>query len=226
MPVDASVVIQIRQVLSRVRSEAIGKASKMKLFTQTPAGDSYNIMDSNGVAGGVCCALALFWLNSRSNRQDFLDTLLGPGGTIRTDALMPAINLQREIADPDTQMVQAKAWLARHNLNGALKTKETIKGLDLDIGNWFCQNPMINPYRLLAIRGGYDHAMALDLSRPNDLVFFDPNLGSFHFNSMTRLIDFLNTTIYPATGSGTTLTRNSEYIGRKRFILIEMGCFS
>jgi len=68
--------------------------------------------------------------------------------------------------------------------------------------------------------------MALGLSRPNDLVFFDPNLGSFHFNSMPRLIDFLNTTIYPSTGLGATSSRNSEYIGRKRFILVEIGCFS
>jgi YopT-type cysteine protease-like protein len=217
---------QTRSILAGVRLKAVPLCTYIKLFTQTPAGEAYAVLDANGQAGGICCALSLCWLEARAKGLELMDSLLGPGGTIKEEAIKPAIKMQKDMADPDTQLQQASAWLKKRGFKGKLMPTKQSNSIQGGIGTWLCQTySEPGSYRLIGVRGGYNHAMALDMTKSSDLAFFDPNLGGFHFNSLTNLRSFLDDVVFPkgAQHPHSFDAPSGSYIGRKTFLLVELG---
>jgi len=217
-------IAKTRQIIANIRLKAVPLVTYIKLFTQTPAGEAYAILDANGVPGGICCALSLHWLDARASGKDYMDTILGLGGTVKVDAIQPAIDMQKDFTNPETQLQKAKAWLEKKGFKTAQKPMTSINMVTNGVGSWFAQSYSEGgPYRLLGTRG-FNHATALDLSNADDLAFIDPNLGSLHFNSAERLKKFLDETIFPSNKDQWG-NMDCNYIGRKRVSLLEMiGC--
>ncbi|WP_444929273.1 YopT-type cysteine protease domain-containing protein [Microbulbifer sp. SSSA002] len=212
------------RILARVRSQAYG-STRIKLFSQSPGSGVYTVLARNQASGGICCALSLYWLNGQLNdpvnNQDYLDSLMGQGGRGITNAIMPAIQLNNKIKAPATQLQDANIWLHDSGFTGAVKPRKVISWVSAGVGDYFCEVPSVNPYRLVAIRGRCNHAMALDLV---NLEFFDPNIGAFQFGHLMHLKNFLNNTIFPLANRATG-SKESNYLGRHYFSLAQMGCY-
>ncbi|WP_157953849.1 YopT-type cysteine protease domain-containing protein [Microbulbifer sp. A4B17] len=217
-------VAETHRILARVRSQAYGR-TRIKLFSQSPGSGVHTVLARNQVKGGICCALSLYWLKGQLsdpvNNQGYLNSLMGQGGSGITNAIMPAIQLNNAIKAPDTQLQDANIWLHDSGFTGAVKRKKSVSWVSAGVSDYFCEAPSINPYRLIAIRGGYDHAMALDLV---NLEFFDPNIGAFQFKHLMYLKNFLNDTVFPLLNR-VMGSKESNYLGRHYFSLVQMGCY-
>lgn len=202
--------------IGNVRRAALPHVKSMNLFTQGIAGEANAIMRKAGQGDGICCALSLYWLAAQKKQSQYLATVQAPGGSANVDQIKRAIKLQNDVSkNPESQLEACKAWLLKQNFCNVDKVCGSPALATNGIGAWFAQTTSeVGPYRILKT-GGYWHVMALDLTNPENPVFFDPNLGSFEFRSTVALATFLNDTMFPMSQSyGNDVC---HYIGNQNF---------
>lgn len=210
-------------VLGQVRREALNAGATLKLCSQA-VGLLKSHLDAQGQGGGICRSMSIEWIKAQGKGTSLIDTICGLGGSVNINNVAPMIR-QYELHDFDNDKPGERAYIKSKIMSsgfvyGGVKSAyvNSVKG---GIGSWYC-NTNIMPrtcyLRLIAMRSGVPHAMAVDILEHK---FFDPNLGEFTFSSDDDLVNFLNTSIFPYRndkGAG-------EYVGRNSFLEVEQHGF-
>jgi hypothetical protein len=199
------------QRLGEIRRAAIScRCTGIRQFTQV-LGAVQEALTEKGAGGGICRSLSVQWLAARKSHADFFGRLLGVGGSVHKGALgevieafkaMPKLNriAQRQHVEDELR----KAGLTPV---GATEVKNAPDFRGVSCAGWFCNTLESGPLRFLGIRGGVDHATALDLTAGRE-AFFDPNLGEFQFTGNPQyLLTFLLTQIFPPGGDASCIGR-------------------
>jgi hypothetical protein len=224
MPMSAEVRAATANIVGALRRAALTYGcTKMRLFSQA-YGPVQESIDRQGSGGGVCRELSVQWLASQKNGTDFLGKLIGLGGAVNELAMgqvvkdfqaMGELNRieQREYTERQLRTVGLAPSTAEVKNEGELGIQS--------VSSWFCAHTGTGSLRFLGIRGGVDHAVAINLTSGKE-SFFDPNLGEFQFTGKRlQMQAFLHAQIFPTSDSGLGI-----YIGRpnKVFRQIERIC--
>src|SRR5262249_2217598 len=147
-----------------------------------------------------------------------LGGLLGVGGTVNPAAMARIV---RDFQSMGTlNRVEQRTFTERRLTAVGLRPSATeVKnqgGLGKQsIASWFCWPLVPVGVRFLGVRGGVNHAVAVNVY-PGKESFFDPNLGEFQFlNRRPKMEAFLHAHIFPmgsASGIGTYIGRPTKAI--------------
>lgn len=171
----------------------------MSLLNQT-YGDLAAQLNATGHAEGVCRRLAVLWMNARMNGLDFME-LLTDGSPAVSPKIAKQINLDFKALSSDQRSV-ANKLLKTELMNLGLLTlversAESLPELHhASVAEWWCDPAVLGEFRFLGIRGGYNHALAVDL-RANKVSFYDPNIGEICFPTVQALTGFVTANILP-----------------------------
>ncbi len=184
----------------QIRREALAcGASSITLCSQA-YGELQKHIKEKGQGGGICRSLAIAWLIGRKTGVNFLQTLLGPGGIVKVDAVKPMIEAYEaagQMTIPE-QLVLIKANLVAAGLAFTGSEMANPIGGTVNLGAWYTQNSDMSglgQLRSINSFGGYSHAMAIDI-REKYAIFFDPNWGSFTFPSHLQMVNFLTRSMF------------------------------
>jgi hypothetical protein len=185
---------RVTSIVAQVRLDGIkSRSTQIGLLSQS-IGDVKKQIEEAGSGAGVCAALACWWLKGQKNDLPLLKQLLLPGARVDEKVLGQIIadfqsiekNGEKEYFIKDLK----QAGLVHRGSVSAYYTSE-----DAPLGDWICEGT--GSLSALFIRGGTDHAMAIDLQK---FVFFDPNVGEFKFGNESHLKEFLNKMFPKADG--------------------------
>lgn len=225
MPMSAEVTAATANIVGSLRRAALTYGcTKIRLFSQA-YGPVQESIDRQGSGGGVCRELSVQWLASQKNGTDFLGTLLGLGGAVNEGAMARVVRGFNAMGDLNRveQREYTEGQLRDLGLSPSAAEVKNEGGLGIQsVSSWFCAHTGTGSLRFLGIRGGVDHAVAVNISSGQE-SFFDPNLGEFQFTGkLLQMQSFMHAQIFPST-TGTGL---GIYIGRpkKIFSQIERIC--
>ncbi|WP_444934654.1 YopT-type cysteine protease domain-containing protein [Microbulbifer sp. JTAC008] len=211
-----------RRIIERVILAARARGCiRVVEFSQSPGSKIHTVLTKRGVGDGICIALALYWLEGQIKNRDYLGPMVGQNKRVIADALSPAIELFNATKAANSQMKDAHLWMNTHGFVGNMPRKEYVNRLRNWVGDYCCQGPDINQFRIISTRSFHSHTMALDLE---NLIFFDPNIGTFQFNYLAHLRNFLSDVIFPYGVGGRE--QGAQYLGRKVLHVLEMGSYS
>lgn len=219
----ARVILTNEDAAGQIRREALAcGASSITLCSQA-YGELKKTIDEKGQGSGICRSLAMGWLVGRKTGVNFLQTLLGPGGTVKVSAVEPMIRAYQEagLKNLDQQIVLIKTKLIGEGLTCTGSQTNSALG-NLNVGAWFTQNSAIagtGQLRSINTTGGYPHAMAIDI-REKYAIFFDPNWGAFTFPSHLQMVDFLSKSMFVRVGGV------QQYADLKAFTTAAKICFN
>jgi len=139
--------------------------------------------------GGVCAALSAHWMHQASRGGSLMDDLIRNDGGLDAGLFAQVANLQtRSIlgADQDriiygelTNQFGLRALPTRDREGGNPSAAELAEAIS---GN--TRGIVLYRYISFVGRGG-GHAVAAAVT-DNDITYFDPNYGQFHFDSLDR----------------------------------------
>lgn len=206
---------EARQVdyAGQIRREALASGAKSIGLCSQVCGELAKILKEENLSG-ICRSLSMAWLSDRSRGLSLLDRMMGPGGSVKTDVVLPMCQAYK--AKGDMNRLDERAYIISELQKAGLKHCGTelvdTKTAAVGVGVYFfwLKNDGIaglGQLRMLNIRGGYDHAMALDVRDSNGPAFFDPNWGEFVFPSMAHIANFLLTSMF-VPDAGQTLYAN------------------
>lgn len=201
-------------IIGAARRAALSNGcTKIVLLTQS-VGPVKDLIGVHGAGGGVCSELTMQWLAAQKTQQDFLGALIGIGGVADADRLGVVVRDYKAMGDKDRKQQRKFMENRMQDLKLTPKPTEVRNARDIgaaSIGAWFCQSPEDGPLRIINIRGGTDHSMALNLT-PGREAFFDPNLGEFQFHGRAQQMqDFLDSHVFRPTGDKKNI---GDYLGR------------
>lgn len=208
----------------QLRSEALAAGARQIRLCSQAYGELKKLLVTEDQGGGICRSLCMAWLVERKAGRNLLDTLLGPGGTVRTAMVTPMCATYR--AKGAMNRIVERAYIVSELTGSGLGYTGTQEAKAADVrgvGAWFCQSSAqsgIGQLRAINTRDGYNHAMALDLRDATRPLFFDPNWGEFQFPSDVHLVNFFNTSMFTKHGADTL------YADSAKIHNVEKICFS
>jgi hypothetical protein len=188
----------------QIRREALAAgASSITLCTQA-YGELKKYITEQGQGGGICRSLSMAWLEGRKTGVNFLQKMLGPGGTIKVGEVLPMCQAYKAAGELsiDEQQALIIANLTAKGLASTGAEKLTQVGGGSNVSAWFTQNSAMSglgQLRSVNVFGGYNHAMAMDISQQY-AIFFDPNWGAFTFPTHLKMVAFLEKSMFVLSG--------------------------
>ena len=202
---------EARQVdyAGQIRREALASGAKsIRLCTQA-CGELAKILKEQNL-GGICRSLSIAWLSDRSRGASLVDRMMGLGGSVKTDVVLPMCLAYK--AKGNMNRLEEQSYIVTELQKAALSHCGTETGKAATVGAgvgvwyfWLKNGDLagLGQLRMLNIRDGYDHAMAVDLRDSSCPIFFDPNWGEFFFPSTAHLGNFLLTSMFVPEGAET-----------------------
>jgi hypothetical protein len=177
---------RITSKVASVRLEALASRSTQIGLLSQSIGDIKKQIQEAGSEDGICVALVCWWLKGQKNDRPLLKQLLLPGGAVDEKLLAQLIaDFQSIRTDGEKDYLIKELKQAGLVHRGSTSTYVTSE--DATLGDWICEGK--GSLSVIFIRGGTDHAMAIDLQK---FAFFDPNVGEMQFGSESHLQAFLN----------------------------------
>ena len=211
----------------QIRREALASGAKSLRLCSQAYGELQALIKGEGQGGGICRSLSIAWLADRKRGLNLLDRLLGPGGSVKTGVVLPMCLAYK--AKGAMNRLGERAYIAAELIAAGLShtgtdASEAAK-LAAGVGVWYFMLQSsalsgVGQLRMVNIRDGYDHAMAMDLRDATCPMFFDPNWGEFSFPTTAHLANFLLTSMFVKQGTETL------YANKVAIHNVEKICFS